>query len=107
MGKVADFLISYISKQVEKKGIVICYDLEHWFCKTLETIELRDVSSLKSEDSLFNLPGSRIGSEPDLSRIASQCADPKTSPLVKTCPNPHLRKSAPSADSSPTRLCYS
>lgn len=55
MGRVTDYLISLITKQVDSKGIVIWYDPEGVYKEVVDGASFPDTTVLKYEDSLFRL----------------------------------------------------
>ncbi|GAG38513.1 unnamed protein product, partial [marine sediment metagenome] len=55
MGKVTEYLINLITKQVENNGIVVWYDPEKTYTGVIETLSIPDTTILRYEDSFFSL----------------------------------------------------
>jgi len=55
MGKVSEYLVGLISKQVEDKGIVVWYDPERVYTSIMEKLAIPNTTILRYEDSFFAL----------------------------------------------------
>ena len=55
MGKVSEYLISLITKQVETSGIVVWYDPEKIYTKVVNELAIPETTILRFNDSFFKL----------------------------------------------------
>jgi len=69
MGKVTDYLIKQVEKQVADRGIVVWYDPEKVYAKLLDTLQIPQTTLIRYEDSFFRL---REKLEPYLEYIDQQ-----------------------------------